>query len=294
MDYVLRKTKYVRSREAGKIRMRLTCPNCDAQYEVPDEVMPTSGRDVQCSNCGQTWFQHRHDHAPDEENDAIDLSDPGPDPDEEASPPPPPKPATAAPERRKLDPAVADILRQEAEAEYAARKSVNPNALETQTDLGLEETQVTQGETYSDNERRTVEAKRRMARMRGEPEPVAAAAIATGPRRELLPNIEEINSTLRSDADLNRNDTVVQGTDDVQLLKKPKGSFSRGFVLMLVLTIIFAALYIFAPQIARAVPQVDPYLSAYVGWVDSMRVWFDGQVKTILTWLDSMASQAAN
>ncbi|MDG1102854.1 MAG: zinc-ribbon domain-containing protein, partial [Ascidiaceihabitans sp.] len=38
--------------------MRLICPNCDAQYEVPTEVVPTEGRDVQCSNCGQTWFQH--------------------------------------------------------------------------------------------------------------------------------------------------------------------------------------------------------------------------------------------
>ncbi|MDC0135779.1 zinc-ribbon domain-containing protein, partial [Sulfitobacter sp.] len=31
--------------------MRLICPNCDAQYEVPDDVMPVAGRDVQCSNC---------------------------------------------------------------------------------------------------------------------------------------------------------------------------------------------------------------------------------------------------
>lgn len=37
--------------------MRLTCPNCDAQYEVSDSVIPLHGRDVQCSNCGQTWFQ---------------------------------------------------------------------------------------------------------------------------------------------------------------------------------------------------------------------------------------------
>ena len=37
--------------------MRLTCPNCEAQYEVSDSVIPLHGRDVQCSNCGQTWFQ---------------------------------------------------------------------------------------------------------------------------------------------------------------------------------------------------------------------------------------------
>lgn len=37
--------------------MRLTCPNCGAQYEVPEEAIPEDGRDVQCSNCGDTWFQ---------------------------------------------------------------------------------------------------------------------------------------------------------------------------------------------------------------------------------------------
>ncbi len=37
--------------------MRLTCPNCDAQYEVDPSLIPVSGRDVQCSNCGSTWFQ---------------------------------------------------------------------------------------------------------------------------------------------------------------------------------------------------------------------------------------------
>ena len=42
--------------------MRLICPNCGAQYEVPDEVIPEDGRDVQCSNCGDTWFQSHPDH----------------------------------------------------------------------------------------------------------------------------------------------------------------------------------------------------------------------------------------
>ncbi|MEL6701097.1 MAG: zinc-ribbon domain-containing protein, partial [Pseudomonadota bacterium] len=36
--------------------VRLICPNCDAEYEVPDSVIPAEGRDVQCSNCGTTWF----------------------------------------------------------------------------------------------------------------------------------------------------------------------------------------------------------------------------------------------
>ena len=37
--------------------MRLVCPNCAAQYDVDDRVIPPGGRDVQCSNCGHSWFQ---------------------------------------------------------------------------------------------------------------------------------------------------------------------------------------------------------------------------------------------
>ena len=41
--------------------MRLICPNCSAQYEVPADVIPAEGRDVQCSNCQETWFQTHPD-----------------------------------------------------------------------------------------------------------------------------------------------------------------------------------------------------------------------------------------
>ena len=39
--------------------MRLICPNCSAQYEVGESVIPEAGRDVQCSQCGNTWWQLR-------------------------------------------------------------------------------------------------------------------------------------------------------------------------------------------------------------------------------------------
>ena len=44
--------------------MRLICPNCSAQYEVPADVIPDEGRDVQCSNCQETWFQTHPDTEP--------------------------------------------------------------------------------------------------------------------------------------------------------------------------------------------------------------------------------------
>ena len=49
--------------------MRLICPNCSAQYEIPDDVMPPEGREVQCSNCGQMWFQDHPDTIAEREAD---------------------------------------------------------------------------------------------------------------------------------------------------------------------------------------------------------------------------------
>ncbi len=37
--------------------MQITCPNCAAVYEVDDAVLSNGGRQVRCTNCGQTWQQ---------------------------------------------------------------------------------------------------------------------------------------------------------------------------------------------------------------------------------------------
>lgn len=330
--------------------MRLTCPNCDAQYEVPDNVVPIDGRDVQCSNCGQTWFQHHPDHMPeddtddvaaqDEETDApeetaeddieegpvdaksdtraddrYDADDEGEedddfddDYDDDASakqaPPPAPTPtdnpglddlddlpdATVqqAPARKPLDPAVADILREEAAAEQSARTKEATTPLESQPDLGLEE-----GDTDPDD--RGAQARDRMARLRGEPEPMREAelnAAAISSRRDLLPDIDEINSTLRSDTD--RSSKGPHAKIDAPSTTKRKRSFRSGFALMLLLIALLTLLYVYAPQIAQTVPQVDPYLSAYVNWVNGVRVWLDGQVQSLLSWLAAVADRSGS
>ena len=99
--------------------MRLSCPSCGAVYEVPDDAIPAGGRDVQCTNCGHTWFH----------GDAEDDS-PAVAPAVVAAP----EPATAfddgpgsgteeAPLRRApVDPELRQVLREEAEREIEARR----------------------------------------------------------------------------------------------------------------------------------------------------------------------------
>jgi predicted Zn finger-like uncharacterized protein len=37
--------------------MKLICPECSADFEVPDEVLATGGRRVRCAHCRHIWFQ---------------------------------------------------------------------------------------------------------------------------------------------------------------------------------------------------------------------------------------------
>jgi predicted Zn finger-like uncharacterized protein len=248
--------------------MRLICPNCDAQYEVPAEVVPTEGRDVQCSNCGQTWFQHHPDHMPATKEEVAASAIPENEERVEVAP---------QPERKQVDPAVADILRQEAELE-AEKRTQEGEGLESQPDLGLDEAE-------DEAARRAREARDRMARMRGEDPEAEATAAALGSRRELLPDIEEINSTLRSTGDRQ----ISSDEAGVAPARKKRG-FRRGFMTMVLIAIILAALYIFAPQIAKAVPQVDPYLSTYVTYVDQGRSLLDAKLLEVIQWLDAKAA----
>lgn len=36
--------------------MRLTCPNCGAEYETPEGLIPAGGKHVQCTACHTRWF----------------------------------------------------------------------------------------------------------------------------------------------------------------------------------------------------------------------------------------------
>ena len=270
--------------------MRLICPNCGAQYEVGDDVIPEAGRDVQCSNCGHTWFERPGASEAAElaaEPSGVAQPEPTPEPQPEPQPQPEPEPEpeqipepelepepTPELRQRDLDPDVADILREEAQYEQSARQA-EADPIETQPDLDLSQD--------PDEDRRTREARDRLARLRGEPETAAAAAVsatmaqdANAPRRDLLPDIEEINSTLRPDPN---SPTATAQVDEPQ---KRRSGFRRGFMFVVIIALLALAAYVFAAQISAAVPQVEPVLTSYVEWVDGLRLWLDATVQGLL------------
>lgn len=211
--------------------MRLTCPKCDAEYDIPDRVIPLTGRDVQCSNCGKTWF----------------FAHPGQIPDEEETTPAPAE-LPPAPPRRKLDPSVAEILREEAEREARLRDSETASQ-----------------ETPAPAEKNTHETRARQALLQDS---------ATPPVNR-LPDIEAIGSTLTAE-----NDVILDIPD--RPARTGAGGFTRGFALAVILAVLLGVAYFNARSIRASVPQAAPYLDLYVAKVDEGRVWIDGLINQYL------------
>ena len=260
--------------------MRLICPNCGAQYEVSDDVIPQEGRDVQCSNCAHTWFENRG--ASDIEDDfAEEIVAPSArtdDLEQWGAADYAPKPAS---QRQELDPAVTDILREEAAREATARRA-EADAIESQPDLGLDSAEAAP-------DQRTVEAQDRMAQLKGQPpQPAPAgpsrAAIAAASRGDLLPDIEEINSSLRPESER------ATGYPDPYAAPEARKRGSRtGFFGVLFIFGIMTAVYSFAPKISDLAPAVDGPLTRYVDTVDKGRLWLDAQLQRAV---DAMTNEA--
>lgn len=257
--------------------MRLICPNCGATYEVDAGLIPPGGRDVQCSNCGHGWFQEPEGLDADE----PEVAEPAPadvETDEEAEPPEDAGPETVSPRRRELDPGITDILREEAEREAAARQAEKSSGLESQPDLGLDESSE---DTAQD---RSSAARARMARLRGRKDSDAEPESSHGPRSETLPDVDQINSTLRGQQERGEMPEAV----DFEDTRERRGGFRFGFLLIVLLCVVLVAVYALAPRIAEMVPAAAPTLTAYVEWVNMVRGQINGLVDQGVVWVQGM------
>jgi len=231
--------------------MRLTCPNCGAQYQIPDDVIPPEGRDVQCSNCGETWFQTH----PDAEAE-ITVPAIGAEPDADASE------SQALDEEdwsqvrgeagaRELDPAIAAILQEEARREARLRAAEAGAPIENQPDLGLD----------------------------------SAGDVPRPPRRERLPEIEKTKGS----APKARPVGSPSGPSEITGVPAQQGSpFARGVAVAVLIAVALTLLYSKADSIADGLPWAKPVLDAYVGVVDAIRGQIGRWYLAIKPTLDSL------
>lgn len=277
--------------------MRLICPKCGAQYEVPDEVIPEAGRDVQCSNCNVTWFQHHPDHSaqqpdtkPAEAQEVTPPQDQTPendtDTDSDQGQTTTPDDDAPAPPRRELDPTVADILREEADYEREARAAESRAPLKAQPDLSPAQNSA---EEINRREDRTKLAHLQDQETAPEtPEPtVDEKDIAPSSGRDLLPDIDKINSSLDIDGPANEPTPSEQDDNagDADLQTK-RGGFKRGFTWAVLLALLLLGLYRLAPELSEMVPTLAAPLESYVEQVNTLRIMLDAQFGWVRDWID--------
>lgn len=252
--------------------MRLTCPNCSAEYEVDAQAIPPAGRDVQCSNCGHSWFQP-----------ALTQ------PDEDMYSPP------ADPPRREVDESVLAVLREEAEREAAARRAergARP-AVETQVEMDIPapalDARPALGDAPAGRATRPVYDLDGLDEDAGpapSPSRTDAASLRRrkSPRRDLLPDIEEISSTL----------SPAMPEDAAQeVARRPsRGPFRAGFFLVLLAAAAGAGVYAAAPQLSARFPAYAPQLDQYVTQVDALRLDLDSAVVRVTALIAEFASHA--
>lgn len=255
--------------------MRLICPSCGAQYEVDESVIPDGGRDVQCSNCGQAWFQQSSQQLSAEEAGTAVVepalaaaAGPGPEPVEE--------PTAPAPERarRAMDDTVRSVLREEAERETQARVAEG-TSVESQPELGLAAAIGAAAATTGG----PVGTPAAEDRATGDAQDFDGdAVVSRSSRRELLPDIEEINSTLRATSERG---SEAAAFDAPETLARRRSGFRMGFSTALLVAAVLLALYVLSPLLSRAVPPLEPVLSTYVAGVDAGRLWLDERMRSL-------------
>lgn len=253
--------------------MRITCPNCLAQYEVDAGLLPDEGRDVQCSACDHVWFQPapprkglRTDLAPDgvqapSPKESAEIPRTLPDVEETEqdkpglvkarSPEIDARPATAAP--RQLDPSISEILKEEARfaQEVAQRERTQ---VELQPDLGL----LSGGPWPTTAQASTA------------PAPTPQNDMARPTLQTAFPDIDDVSATLEP-----LGSRHAKGTDGYELPATPKErqrSFLGGFLIPVAIGTVLVILYVLVPLISASAPAAAPAAQAYAGAIDSLRV----------------------
>jgi hypothetical protein len=252
----------------------------EREAELPEETSATAVDWVdEVADAGETPAEVLAGKAePEDVPDDLDVET-GPEPTAaaaEAEPLPASEPEPAPepePRRKTLDDAVVNVLREEADRERRAREAEG-SVIETQPDLGLAAVTAVAPVAAALARRDDAEA----------PEVFTAddddddAIVSRASRRELLPDIEEINSTLRATSDRGGEAASV---DAPATLRRRRSGFRMGFSTSILVAALLLLLYVMAPTIAEKAPATASAMATYVSLVDSARAWLDSTLRDL-------------
>lgn len=178
--------------------------------------------------------------------------------------------ATERPARREIAPGVREILREEAERETRLRRG-EPTSVETQSEMPLE-----QG-----NDVEAARARRR-AELDGAEDAFGPDAGGGETRRDLLPDIDEINSTLRATGDRSGAEADASDIDTIVTSSRRRRGVSIGFVLVLFLVALGSWIYANPTAITNALPMAEPIVAQFLALADGARFWLDDLAQSLV------------
>lgn len=199
--------------------------------------------------------------------------------------------------RREIDPEVRDVLREEAEREAELRRS-DAEGLQRQGEMALDQLPdepaspdldvtisdlVAQSKRDSEAEDEPAEkadeesvAETSAAEQEIAAAAAAAATAAASSRRDLLPDIEEINSTLRANEDRSAQEELTSDIETLTNRPNRRRGLRLGFAMILLIFTGLILLYSNASQVVERFPQTAGLMQGYVQQVDGLRMWIDG------------------
>ena len=276
--------------------MRLICSKCAARYEVPEKNVPSSGREVQCSACGHTWFQTH----PSLKKLQEPVKDPGQETetaseeiqtvleksDLEGSGQPGETNGTSS---SRLHPTVAEVLKEEARREVAVRAAEN---LETQPELGIDEALLQAAPSFDIAEPQS----KAVSSIPLDPDPKElkglypkTAQMETGSSGDRLPEQKEINYSLSPDESKKRK--IADKADKSGQAKRVDHQRMKraGLLTGIMIVACFFLIYQFSGDIVQKIPQSEQLLKVYVQLVDRLRIISDQWIGQAISWLGIQA-----
>ena len=280
--------------------MRLVCPNCGARYEVPEQNIPASGRDVQCSACSMTWFQApanfeksqagaaeegieknevarlpSNEHLPisdETEGDAINVVKL-------------PKDENGKLPKHRLHPTLADVLKEEARREAAVRATealntqFNPGTKETITPDEVMQVDLEEGQAFRSKDR-TLNAKT----YEFDVVDINIEEKTKEPGNEIVFENENFHPSIH----FGEKAQFKKSIDEISLPIRQRSRAKRlGFLAGLSIVVIFFLVYQQASIITKYLYVLDPFLERYVASVDRMRAISDQWFANGIYWIES-------
>lgn len=264
--------------------MELICTSCEARYQVPDGALGATGRRVTCTNCGHSW----HAAATGAAAEAADMPElPTDEAADEAS-----SDSAAAPAPLTADPARREQMA-EIRGMLAEVQAPRPGPATQGAAVGDAPPPDDDESSGSGGESPAVRA----AMATGAVAPAQLSRTSTaegGPERAGNPALERRRVPPRSFGDEPGAGARARRADFREEDRSgTAGAFATGFLLVLIIAALMAALYVLQPQIVARFPAADPVLSDYVATVDGLRADLADAYAATRAWVMALLDRAA-